>query len=276
MRKLSIFGLFILLVANISCDAATETSKPHRLDLGVPAYVYPGQKSFVTLGSMTPAPGIVILDPDNGDARFSRSWQSQAEKLRARGTTVLGYVYTNYASRPISEVENSVDNYLRSVSGHIAVSGIFFDQMSTSCAKEGYYRQLYQYVQSADPAAFVAENPGTPINICDFKPGGKVADTFVTFEDDVRTYLTRFLGNIVGPSGVYSLGAQHPPSVFWHLVYGVSAAQMPQLVALAASRHAGYIYATNENLPNPYLSLPGYIVAEAHIAAAGGLSTLTM
>jgi hypothetical protein len=265
--KWPIFGLLILLVANISCDAAYGTGTPHGLELGVPAYVFPGQKPLVTLGSMTPAPGIVVLDPGNGDVGFSGSWQSQADKLRARGTIVLGYVYTDYASRPISAAENSVDNYFRSDSGGVDVSGIFFDQMSTSCSKESYYHQLYQYVQSVDPDAFVADNPGTPVNVCALEPSDKVADTFVTFEDDARAYSATFLGNIVGPSGVYSQGAQYPPSAFWHLVYGASAAQMPQLVALAASRHAGYIYATNDNLPNPYDSVPGYIDVEDRTAA---------
>jgi hypothetical protein len=34
---------------------------------------------------------------------------------------------------------------------------------------------------------------------------------------------------------------------------------MPRVVNQAAVRHVGYVYATNDVLPNPYDTLPSYI-----------------
>jgi Spherulation-specific family 4 len=256
-----------LLVLYARTALSAQLAGAAGIKLGVPAYVFPGQPPLVTLESMSPAPGFVILNPGNGDAKFSAAWQAQAAKLRARGITVLGYVHTNYGSRPVSEVETSVNNYLKPASGASYVGGIFFDEMSTSCADEGYYHQLYRYVRSIDPSAFVADNPGVAVNACDLQPDSKVANTFVTFENDVSMYVSKYAGNVVSGTGAYSAGKQYPASTFWHLVYGVSRAQMRQVISLAAARHAGYLYATNVGLPNPWGSVAGYVRLEAQIAA---------
>jgi hypothetical protein len=273
IQRISALALIAIFAAAVPYVRATLASERRadaaaNLKVAVPAYVFPGQAPLVTLGSMSPAPGLVILNPGNGDAPFSASWQAQANVLRARGTVVLGYVHTDHGSRPIPAVEESVNNYLKPASGRIVVSGIFFDEMSISCTEESYYHQLYQYVRNVDPAAFVADNPGTAVNVCDLRSASTVANTFVTFEHDAQTYLTQYAGNIVGPTGSHSSGAQYPAATFWHLIYGASGSQMPQLVSLAAARHAGYVYATDGNLPNPWDSVASYVNPEAQTAAA--------
>ena len=42
------------------------------------------------------------------------------------------------------------------------------------------------------------------------------------------------------------------------MIYNVSTAVMQSDVALAAARNAGYVYVTDNNLPNPYDNLPSY------------------
>ena len=42
---------------------------------------------------------------------------------------------------------------------------------------------------------------------------------------------------------------------------------MPQIIALAAVRHAGYAYVTDGTLPNPWDSVASYIAAEARLMA---------
>jgi hypothetical protein len=223
----------VVLAALALYDRAAFSAQPGRpasLRLGVPAYVFPGQAPLVTLEKLNPSPGIVILNPDNGDGPFNTVWQSQADLLRARGVMVLGYVHTDEGSRPVADTEASITNYLNSSAGAPHVSGIFLDEMSTSCSAEPYYASLYQYIHHVDPAAFVVANPGTAVNACFLSPG--------------------------------SMG-----TVFWHLVSGASSAQMPQLIALAAVRHAGYAYVTDGTLPNPWDSVASYIAAEARLMA---------
>jgi Spherulation-specific family 4 len=260
----------VILAAFVLYGRATLSAQSRAtasLRLGVPAYVFPGQSPLVTLQTMTPSPGIVILNPDNGDAPFSAAWQSQADQLRARGIMVLGYVHTDDGTRPVADAEASIKNYLESSSGPPAVNGIFLDEMSTSCSAEPYYANLYNYIHTIDPSAFVAANPGTAVNVCYLQPGSMVANTFVTFEHDASTYMSGYQGNVVEANGQISSGAQYPATDFWHLIYGASSSQMPQIIALAEARHAGYAYVTDGNLPNPWDSVASYILAEAKAMA---------
>lgn len=259
----------LALVGHAALDAQSEVAKLS-MKLGVPAYVFPGQRALVTLETMSPAPGIVILNPDNGDAPFSAAWQAQADKLRARGITVLGYVHTDYATRPIGQVEASIGNYFQSAAGPPHVSGIFLDNMSNSCSTESYYASLYSYILQIDPAAFVAANPGAPLNICFLRPGSTVADTFVTFEHDAESYISDYQGNVIAHNGTLSSGAKYPATRFWHLIYGADRSQLTRIIALASARHVGYVYVTDGSLPNPWDSVPSYILAGAAAAANPG------
>jgi Spherulation-specific family 4 len=235
--------------------------------LGVPAYVFPGQPPLATLQNLASAPGIVILNPGNGDAQFTTSWQTQAASLAVSGVKVLGYVHTDEGTRPLADVEASINNYLKPASGRRAVSGIFLDEMSDSCSAESYYAGLYSYIRSVFHGAFVAANPGTPVNVC-FLNSAMVANTFVTFEHDAATYQSGFRGNVIEANGVITPGAKYPPKKFWHLIYGATSAQMPAIISLAAVRNAGYVYATDADLPNPWDSVASYISSEASAVAA--------
>ena len=255
----------LVLYGHAALGARPSLAAP--LKLAVPAYVFPGQPPLITLQRMNPAPGVVVLNPDNGDGPFNAQWQSQADRLRARGTMVLGYVYTSQASRSIADVEASINNYLQSSSGVPHVSGIFLDEMSTSCSAEGYYADLYTYIQKVYPGAFVMANPGTAVNVCYLRPNSVVANTFVTFEHDATTYLSQYKGNIVNANGTIASGSRYPAARFCHLIYGASSTQMHQIVGEAAARHAGYAYVTDGNLPNPWDSIASYIYAEAKTMA---------
>ena len=239
---------------------------PHML-LGVPAYVYPGDPELAALQGLSPPPGIVILNPGNGDAAFGPSWQAQARRLRAQGITVLGYVHSDGASRSLADVETSIRNYLRPATGSDQVSGIFLDEMSSGCAAEPYYAQLYAYIRGLQRGAFVADNPGAPVNACFLQPGHRVASTFVTFEHDAGTYRTSFQGNVQNANGTFSAGRQYPAGLFWHLIYDAPGSQLGGLVSLARSRHAGYVYITDGSLPNPWDHAASYAQAEARAAA---------
>jgi hypothetical protein len=243
--------------------AAFSAQPAGHLQLAVPAYVYPGQPPLARLQALSPAPGVVILNPANGDGPFDPQWQATADRLRARGITVLGYVHTDHGTRPFTDVQASVDNYLASATPH--VSGIFIDELPASCSFVDYYAGLRSYIQHADPSALVAANPGAPVSSCYLR--GHVAQVFVTFEHDAATYLSGYRGNVVWPAGRVTAGWTYPASRFWHLVYGARRADLPRIVALTAARHAGYGYVTDGALPNPWNSVPGYLAAEARLMA---------
>lgn len=264
--------MVVILVASVLYGRSALSAQhivPAHLKLTVPAYVIPGEPELVTLQKMNPAPAVVILNPDNGDGPFNSQWQSQADRLRARGIMVLGYVHTDGGTRPIADTEASISNYLQSSSGGKPhVSGIFLDEIPSTCWPLSYYASLYAFIQHADPGAFVVANPGAPVSACYLRSRRTIAQTFVTFEHDAVTYMSSYQGNVAEPNGRFSAGKQYPATKFWHMIYAASSSQLPHIVALVAARHAGWAYITDANLPNPYDTLPGYITAEARTMAA--------
>ncbi|GAA0682794.1 hypothetical protein GCM10010193_40700 [Kitasatospora atroaurantiaca] len=268
----------LLAVPATAADAAAAT--PVRgLEIGVPAYVWPGDPMLTDLKAATPATSIVILNPGNGDSPFDASWQAQADTLRqgvtATGahTRVLGYVHTENGSRSVAAVKASIDNYLKTADGRLHVDGIFFDVVNRECGTNNsirdYYHSLRQYVQDTmdgvDPSVqdLVVDNPGTAIADCYLEPGHRTADTFVTYEGSYADYTGGgwLGGNVFNYTAGYYSGATFDPSgtAFWHLVYDVpDTAAMQTSLTTAFNRGAGYAYATGAGLPNPWNVSPSW------------------
>jgi hypothetical protein len=55
---------------------------------------------------------------------------------------------------------------------------------------------------------------------------------------------------------------KYPPDRFWHIVYGMGGNELPNALALAKQRNAGWVYFTEE-AGNPYATPPHYWSAEA-------------
>ncbi|MFI5618791.1 spherulation-specific family 4 protein [Streptomyces sp. NPDC051567] len=249
------------------------------LEIGVPAYVWADDPMLADLTATGPAASVVVLNPGNGDSPFDAPWQARADALRG-GTTstgertkVLGYVHTDHGNRDPAAVKASVDNYLRTPDGRLHVDGIFFDVVSRDCgpgnATRDHYARLRRYVQetlhAVDPAAtdLVVNNPGTAIADCYLEPGHRTADVFVTFEDTYAAYTGGGWpgGNVFdGPTG-YRPGAELDPdgTAFWHLVHDVPDPEaMRTTLRTAFERGAGYAYATDTVMPNPWNTGPGW------------------
>jgi len=48
----------------------------------------------------------------------------------------------------------------------------------------------------------------------------------------------------------------YPSERFWHLIYATAEADLLDAIALSKQRNAGWIYVTDDTLPNPWNSLP--------------------
>jgi hypothetical protein len=100
-----------------------------RLTLLVPAYFYPagpGLKQWEQLiEAAARVPIVAIANPASGPGeRTNSDYSAVVGRAKRRGVTVIGYVGTNYAHRPIAEVEADVDRWVRF---YPEISGIFFD-----------------------------------------------------------------------------------------------------------------------------------------------------
>ena len=227
--------------------------------LGAPSYQDPGTSAWT--GWATPgakAVGIMIVNLDNGDDEtYYPSVEQSIRETRRRGIFVLGYTYTGYGRRDPKTVQRKVaavyKNYL--------VDGIFFDEVPTNCDASNrylrtqflYYQRLTNYVREQTGARITVLNPGT-YSTDDCWMG--ITNILMNWEDrGLETYQDEYVD--------YAWVHKYPPDRFWHIVYGMSADQLPAAFALAKQRNAGWVYFTNEAGDNPYASSPRYWSEEA-------------
>ena len=204
-----------------------------------------------------PSVGITaIINPDSGPGTAQNIDYIQGISiLKNAGIRVIGYVYTSYASRPIADVEADIDRYVSFYGS--SISGILFDEMSYTGGNENYYKTLSNYAKSKG-LTFTAGNPGT--------------DTLPSYIGTVDTL------NIYEGSGVPSLGylsggwhSNYSKQNFSFVAYGVP--NLNQTYITSAAKYVGYMYITNDNLPNPWDNLPPYL--EQLVTILGGNTTTT-
>ena len=67
----------------------------------------------------------------------------------------IGYVYTLYGKRPLSEVKAEIEKYFQ----WYDVNGIFLDETSEN--DESYYHDIADFVRGIEKSNLVVLNPGT-------------------------------------------------------------------------------------------------------------------
>jgi hypothetical protein len=123
------------------------------------------------------------------------------------------------------------------------MTGIFFDEQSSSCSQAAYYSSLYSHVKTVGSSgSLVINNPGTIVPEC----LANSSDIIVTFEDAQSNYQFWI------PAG---WEVNYASSKFWHIVQLWSLASLATVVALLQQRHVGYLYMTDST---GYDGLPSY------------------
>ena len=208
----------------------------------IPAYFYPTPGGFWDEVTSTPTGGrTLIMNPASGPGRTADpAYATAVRRAQNAGMRVIGYVPTTYGSRPLRSVRADISAYRR----WYGVDGIFVDEASSSTRALGYYRDVYRHIHAVAGQTAVL-NPGT-------MPAEEyvtVSDVLVTFEGDVDAYRS-------APAAGWT--ASHPRRHFANLVYRTPASAVDEVTALADARHAGAVYVTDDVLPNPWDTLPGY------------------
>jgi MYXO-CTERM domain-containing protein len=243
------------------------------VELLVPAYFYPSfdpalsQWDEMTAAAAAGAKITAIVNPNNGPGSAVNSDYTRAiNDFRAAGGKVLGYVYTCYgnntcnpalpAARTTADVLADAQKYQT----WYGVDGIFLDEMSNLDAALPFYTTVAQGLRAAQPTGQIVGNPGTSTPASYLN----VADTIVTFE--------RGTGSYAGTSTEPWMTTAAPNRQA-HLHYGVGTeAAMRDLLQQAVARNAGYVYISNDVLPNPWDQLPSYWQAE--VAAVASISSV--
>jgi hypothetical protein len=251
------FGLIFLFAP--ACQASV-------LGTIVPAYFYPGTGGPGGSGdgwaAMAAAASQIsltaIFNPDSGplpgppDANYTNAMTN----LENAGGHVVAYIYTDYGATPLATVESEVSTYLSQYGS--LIDGFFLDAMSNLPAQVAYYQSIDSYVKGLSPTYNVIGNPGTSTDQSYLT--GAAANTFVTFENNQSAF-----PGYTPPSWVYT----YPSSDFANIVYNApTTADMLLDIAQAGRQNTGYIYVTDQNLPNPYGELPSYWNQEVSALAA--------
>lgn len=256
MRYAWITGLFLALLALAPPAPAREAG------LLVPAYFYPSwdnaQANFwdELIATAPRVPLVAILNPASGPgARRIPDYVRAADSLRAAGGRVIGYVHTSYAQRPLQEVLAEVDTYYQ----RYAMDGIFFDETTgdTALAHLAYYRACGEHVQKRAPGALVVLNPGTDADQAYLQS----ASCLLLFENDQAS------ASLLGwqpPAWVSPGQAGQVAVLAYHLT---DEAAMAAVLERALGVGAGWIYLTDDTLPNPWDTLPAFWEAQVQALA---------
>jgi len=220
-----------------------------------PGYVWPGDppasppaQAWVDFGDFASAGqdsggSVAVMNPASGPgAAVARGWTAVVNRTRAHGHRVLGYVDTNYGDRPAVDVETDIDLYY----AWYAVDGVFFDRMSNDVADKSYYQARYAYVKTRPGVHLVAGNPGVGAATDWQIKAPKSADLLVVHENTAAAYLTW-----TPPAWA----AGYPAATFAHLVHSCAAGDFAAVRARTKILDAGYLYVTDDTLPNPYDTL---------------------
>ncbi|MCI0557056.1 MAG: spherulation-specific family 4 protein [Nitrososphaera sp.] len=246
------YGLGIDLDALASknvVDAATASPT----GIIVPLYSYPGDTwdELVRIKNNSPGvPIIAIVNPSNGVGSVKNpDYVSGINEFKSAGIIVLGYVWTDYAKRDISQVKSEISKY----KNWYAVDGVFFDAMSNGQRKAYYYKNLSNYANSKG-LEYTIGNPGT--------------DTREKYIGTVDSIVIHENAGIPSLSYLDGWHSTYEKKNFSFVSYDVESLDESYIVT--ATQYVGYLYVTDDALPNPYDSLPGYfeqlvsIVSEAN------------
>jgi hypothetical protein len=153
--------LFVAIPA-LAIRADERTAEPSER-LMVPAYFYPagaGLGEWEKLFRSAARPAVVaIVNPASGPGRTADPNYTAIVKRAAHAkVTLIGYITTSYAKRPIADVKADIDLWLRLYPG---IRGIFFDEQASDASHVDYQASLYSYVRNEKKLDLVVTNPGT-------------------------------------------------------------------------------------------------------------------
>jgi hypothetical protein len=209
-----------------------------------PSYFYATSPLWPTLMAQNLAVEYAIINPSSGPGSVKdNNYASVTAAAQARGVSILGYVATTYGSKPMTSVLDEMRRY----DTWYSVDGYFLDEAASGTDKIDYYASIYKGVKGV-----VVLNPGTYphqayVEVCDVIC---VEERGVEVTEDRTTDLANWMKG-------------QPPGKFAYIIFGVTtAAKMRRILAKAQERNVGFIFVTNDTLPNPFDSLPAYWVDE--------------
>jgi len=218
----------------------------------VPSYFYSGTLWDQAIDT-SPTPSVMFLNVDNGPGTGAVShFQQLVKTAQQHGITVLGYVSTEYTAVSTADVEAQIADY----KAWYGVNGIMLDLGEGTAAAQPYYQTLYDYIHQQITGAVIWINVGAYPDSSSFM---SVANVIMVFEGSYSS----FEGSST-PSWVNGFARDR----FAQVVYDSPQADLSAVVSQSWSRRAGYLFVTDQGLPNPYGAMPSYWSTEATTVGA--------
>lgn len=242
MRASKLYPTFFASVVILFLIPLLATSfEDSKLGVMVPMYMRPGYEwdnVIKAKNSHPDIPVLAIVNPHNGPGTFENtSFTKGIQKMQLANVLVLGYVHTDYANRNSSEVIDEIDRYY----DWYNVNGLFFDQMSNVAGNENYYHSLSDYAKSKGFSITVGNT------------GNDTLPSYIGTVDTIVIYENQGLPNVEFLKGWHK---NYDKKNFAVISYGVSIPN--NLFIKDISDSVGYVYMTNDVMPNPWDSLPVY------------------
>lgn len=203
-------------------------------------------------------PTIAILNPGSGPgSSVDANYAAAVRRLLGADIIVMGYVSTAYMARSLVDVKADIDTWLQLYPG---IKGIFLDELK-NFADAGdnpysindiiaYYKELNDYIKQHDGLDHVCLNPGATYDYRIWTGG--CGDIFVMHEwsaypDEVGLKQEgSFEGALI----------EQPASSKAVMVY---ASNWDVAKVEMIRKYSGWMYITNDNLPNPWDTLSEYM-----------------
>lgn len=227
------------------CEDAAVCSEAAPTGVLAPLYAPPDDRSWSDLVSSSlrfPRVRVVaVVNPQNGPgAAPDPAFVTGIQRLQEAGIAVLGYTATDYGRRSEAEVLEDVRRYR---TWYPRMNGVFFDEQGNTPGGEQYYAALTAAAKARGFGLVVA-NPGTD-SLASYVP---TADVLV----------------IHGAPGLPRLdllerwAREHGPARFAAVPYAVP--MIDPLWVEAARPSVGFLFVTDDVQPNPWDTLPPYLL----------------
>lgn len=241
--------------------AASWLSSAHADALGllVPAYIFPeGDVNLAAYRDLADAasriPVTVILNPASGPGTSaSPAYNAIISDIKNAGGNVIGYIPSTFGNRPAGDIVADVQLY-RSLYGEGAFDGFFIDEFSNDPGDLGVHRSVYNDIKGIDPSLSIVANPGLAVPESFFSVTQPTADTVVVFENFASSYPSN------DPPAFYDNLDSSRLAQIVHTVptSGDIDETVTQIIDQAVSENTGWIFATDDTLPNPFDTLPSF------------------
>jgi len=211
--------------------------------LAIPAYFRP-HAGWSSIVDAAPVAGLVVMNIADGPGPlFIPEYADAIASARRAGVEVVGYVDTDNGARSHARILADIEHYRT----RYEVGGYLLDRAHvTNDVVRHYYAPLHDHVKSIDDRALLILNPGTATD----EVAMTVADIVIDFEGPADEYAER-------AESLPKWRRRYRPDRFWHIVHGIPAAGLHDVLRASRASRTGWLFATDQSIntdaPGSYL-----------------------